>query len=330
MLLKFISDTFTSLLIFSQAIIKLLFSPAGILNKISIVEKKYLIIIPIIFFVTSCEKNVTVEVPVASEEIVVEGKIETDDVAIVLLSHTLPFFGEINTSEILLNSITGATVIVEDDTEVDTLIQLSPLYGIYIGSKIRGVQGKKYKLTVLAEGKTIHAFTSIPQSVKLDSVWWKPDGNRDSLGFAWAHLTDPDSVGNCYRWYAQRINHYTFGPEKGKMKDSTFIPAPGSVFEDKFINTKSFDLSFPRGRFQFSSKEDDSNDEEFFFKRGDTIVLKFCSIDRNHFEFWRTEETQVQNNGNPFGSPAPLSGNIEGGLGIWGGYSPFYDTIIAR
>ena len=330
MLLKIISNTFNLLLIFFQDEIKLLFPKAVILKIIYSGRKKYLIIIPIILFVTSCEKNVTVEVPVASEEIVVEGKIETDDVAIVLLSHTLPFFGEINTSQILTNSITGATVIVEDGTDVDTLVQLSPLYGIYIGNKIRGVEGKKYKLTVLAEGKTIHAFTSIPQSVKLDSVWWKPNGNRDSLGFAWAHLTDPDTLGNCYRWYAQRINQYTYGSEKGKMKDSTFIPAPGSVFEDKFINTKSFDLSFPRGRFQFSSKEDDSNDEEFYFKRGDTIVLKFCSIDRTHFEFWRTEETQVQNNGNPFGSPAPLSSNIEGGLGIWGGYSPFYDTIIAR
>ena len=59
-------------------------------------------------------------------------------------------------------------------------------------------------------------------------------------------------------------------------------------------------------------------------------MVKFCSIDRNTFEFWRTEETQVQNNGNPFGSPAPISGNIKGGLGIWGGYAASYDTIIAR
>ena len=85
-----------------------------------------------------------------------------------------------------------------------------------------------------------------------------------------------------------------------------------------------------RGQFLNSQKEDDQNEESIFFKRGDTIVLKFCSIDRSHFEFWRTEETQVGNNGNPFGSPAPITSNIEGGLGIWGGYATTFDTIIAR
>ncbi len=284
----------------------------------------------IIIFITSCEKNVTVEIPKATEEIVVEGVIETDAVAIVFLSHTLPFFGQINISDILLNSILGATVIVEDGSMTDTLFQITPLYGIYMGSKIHGTPGNKYKLTVIAEDKILHAFTSIPMPVKLDSVWWKPNGNRDSLGFAWAHLSDPDTIGNCYRWYAKRINRYTFGEDIGKIKDSTFIPPPGSVFEDKFINTKSFDLSFPRGKFQFSNKKDDLNDEEFYFKRGDTIVIKFCSIDQSHFEFWRAEETQVQNNGNPFGSPAPLPSNILGGLGFWGGYAPSFDTIIAK
>jgi hypothetical protein len=288
-------------------------------------------LIPFIFLLAliSCEKNVTVEIPEATEEIVVEGIIETGSYARVLLTRTLPFFGEINTSDVILNSVQGATVIVDDGSTTDTLIQI-PGYGIYIGSVITGTIGKEYHLKVLVEGKTISSVTKIPYPVSLDSVWWKPDGNRDSLGFAWAHLTDPDSLGNCYRWYAQRINHYTYGDNAGEIKDSTFIAAPGAAFDDKFINNKSFDLSFPRGSFSFSDKEDDKNDEKFFFKRGDTIVLKFCSIDRSNFEFWRTEESQVQSNGNPFASPQPITTNIQGGLGIWGGYSPSYDTIVAH
>ncbi len=285
----------------------------------------------IVVTLLSCEKNVTVDIPKASTEIIVEGKIEIDTIPFVVLSHTLPFFGEITTSEIFLNSISGATVVVDDGTTRDTLVQIFPDQGIYAGH-IHGVAGRTYSLTVVAEGKTIHAITNIPYPVKLDSLWWKADGNRDSLGFAWAHLTDPDTLGNCYQWYAQRINHYTYGDDIGKQKDSTFIAAPGSSFEDKFINTKSFDFSYARGRFSFSEKEDDELDgeESFYFKRGDTIIVKFCSIDRATFEFWRTEETQVQSNGNPFGSPAPITSNIDGGLGIWAGYAPSYDTIIAR
>lgn len=295
-------------------------------------KKRYICFIysiSFILFLSACEKNVTVEVPKSEQQIVVEGKIETDTFPIVLLSHTLPFFGEINSSNLYINSLQGATVIVSDGIITDTLKQF-PGLGLYSDTLIRGTPGKTYTLKIIAEGKTLHSVTTIPFPVKLDSVWWKVDGNRDSLGFAWAHLTDPDTLGNCYQWFAQRINHYTFGDNIGKEKDSTFIAAPSGAFEDKFINNKSFNISFPRGKFSFSEKEDDLNDEGFFFKKGDTIVVKFCSIDKTNFQFLRTEQTQVQNNGNPFGSPSPIIGNIVGGLGTWGGFAPVFDTIIAR
>src|SRR5205085_2894060 len=114
------------------------------------------------------------------------------------------------TAEIFENTIQGATVIVTDGTLTDTLSQL-PGFGLYISTHIQGAPGNKYSLTVIAEGKTLHAVTTIPNPVKLDTTWWKVDGNRDSLGFAWAHLTDPDTIGNCYQWKAQRINHYKYG-----------------------------------------------------------------------------------------------------------------------
>ena len=278
--------------------------------------------------IVSCEKNVTVEIPQQEEAIVVEGYIETGEFPYVILSKTLPFFGQINTSDVFQNLISVATVFIDNGTQIDTLSSFS---GFYFSTQMRGEVGKTYKLTILANGKTLTAQTTIPNPVKLDSVWWKVNGTRDSLGFAWAHLSDPDTTGNTYRWLARRINRYTYGPNTGEVKDSIFTaPIGGSVFEDKFINGRSFDFNFPRGSLNFSDKADDNNDERFYYKYGDTIVIKFSAIDRSHFQFWRSEETQVGNNGNPFGSPAPVTGNINGGLGIWGGYSTTFDTIIAR
>ena len=298
-----------------------------------ITQIRYILILIASISLIGCEKNVTVEIPKADEQIVVEGYIETGQYPFVILSKTLPFFGSINTSttSLLANTVTGALITLNDGTTIDTLNQLAGIdYGIYSTVRMRGEVGKTYSLTISVNGKTLKAVTSIPNPVVLDSVWWKVDGQRDSLGFAWAHLTDPDTLGNCYRWFAQRINHYTYGDDIGKIKDSTFIAPQGSVFEDKFFNARSFDINAIRGQFLNSQKEDDQNEERIFFKRGDTIVLKFCSIDRSHFEFWRTEETQVGNNGNPFGSPAPITSNIEGGLGIWGGYATTFDTIVAQ
>jgi len=284
-----------------------------------------------VILLNSCEKNITVEVPSAETEIVVEGYIEAGQNPYVLLSNSLPFFGTISTNFLdqLESTIQGATVTINNGSVTDTLQQF-PGLGLYFSQNMVGEAGKTYSLKVVSNGKTLTATTYIPFPVHLDSVWFKVDGNRDSLGYAWAHLTDPDTLGNYYRWFAQRINHYTYGDDLGKMKDTIFIAPRGSVFEDKFINARSFDFAYNRGKYPNSDKEDDNNDERGFFKFGDTIVVKFCTIDRSHFEFWRTEETQVGNNGNPFGSPAPVLSNITGGLGIWGGYNATYDTIIAH
>ena len=296
-------------------------------NK-TIISILFLSVLAFTFY--SCEKNVTVEIPESEEALVIEGYIETGTPPIVLLTRSLPFFGQINVNAILQNSVLGATVIIDNGTIVDTLDQI-PGYGVYTTTQFVGEIGKTYNLTVIAEGKTLTAVTSIPLPIALDSTWWKVDGQRDSLGLIWGHLTDPDTLGNCYRFFAKRINQYTYGDDFGKVKDSIFYPpAGGSVFEDRYINGKSFDLSFPRGHATNSDKEDDNNDENFFFKRGDTMIVKFCTIDRSHFEFWRTEESQVSSNGNPFGSPQPVRSNISGGLGIWGGYSTTFDTVIAQ
>jgi hypothetical protein len=288
-------------------------------------------VIVIIFCFTSCEKNISVEVPHAESEIVVEGYIETGEHPSVILSNSLPFFGTISTNilDLLQYTIKGATVTINNGSVTDTLKDFLNI-GYYLAPNMIGEAGKTYLLKISTGEKILSASTFIPPSIHLDSVWFKVDGNRDSLGYAWAHLTDPDTLGNYYRWFAKRINHYTYGGLTGRIKDTAFIAPRGSVFEDKFINGRSFDFAYNRGSFPNSEKEDDNNDEEGFFKKGDTVVVKFCTIDRAHFEFWRTEETQAGNNGNPFGSPAPVTSNIIGGLGIWGGYNATYDTIIAE
>lgn len=285
-------------------------------------------VICVILF-SSCEKNVTVDIPQVESKVVVEGYVETGKNPVVVLSNTLPFFGSISTNNLLQYTIKGATVTVDNGTIVDTLRDFLNI-GVYFSFNMIGEAGKVYSLRIVTNGTVLTATTSVPHPVKLDRVWFKVDGTRDSLGFIWAHLTDPDTLGNNYRWFAQRINHYTYGDLIGKMKDTSFVTPRGSVFEDKFFNGKSFDFGYNRGSIPNSAKEDDNNDERNFFKRGDTVVVKFCSIDYPHFLFWRTEETQMNSNGNPFGSPAPVESNIHGGLGIWGGYAATFDTVIAR
>ena len=194
-------------------------------------------------------------------------------------------------------------------------------YCIYstLNPQLFGVLGKTYTLNILAEGKSYYSKTKIPFPVPLDSLWFKPE--KDSLGFVWATLDEPDTMGNCYRWFAKRLG-----------KDKSFIAPIGSAFEDQFINNTRFDFAYFRGSVPGSEREDDNNVEAGFFKIGDSIVVKFCSTDKSVYKFFRTYETNISNGGNPFASPSVVESNIIGDnvLGVWAGYGPFIDTLIIK
>lgn len=275
----------------------------------------------LLLLITSCEKDITVDLPQAEEKIVVEGYIEVGKNAFVLISKTASYFAPFDSASLLDYGVKNATVIISNGTVTDTLIQLSPEYGyLYISQFMMGEIGKDYSLKIITEdGKELSSTTHIYPPIPLDSIWFKVQPDKDSLGYVWAHLTDPDTLGNVYRWFAKRIG-----------EDDDFIAPLGSVFEDKFINGQSFDFAYNRGQLPNSTAEDDNNDEEGYFKYGDTIVVKFCATTMDAFEFWRAAETQSSNNGNPFSTTTYLESNITGGIGIFEGYSAAYDTVIAK
>lgn len=300
----------------------------------------------------SCEKTIEIDIPDAPSQIVVDGYIESEGFPVVVLTRTTPYFEETGANELYENFVHDAVVSIEVDgtvyplTEVctdqipDSLLALfMELTGIVIepGSGINyclytdlsfslvGEAGKSYTLNAEAEGNILSAKTSIPNIVSLDSVWFQVEGNLDSLGYAWATLSDPDTVGNAYRWSARRINHY---PD-GSIKDPVFIPPFNSATDDQFFNGLTFEFSSTRGMLPYSDKTDDNNEEAFFFKTGDTIAVKGMSIDIATFQFLRSYYTDLANQGSPFASPASLKTNVTGGIGIWAGYGVYNDTIYA-
>jgi len=109
-----------------------------------------------------------------------------------------------------------------------------------------------------------------------------------------------------------------------------FIAPSGSVFEDKFINGKAFDFAYNRGHLPNSTASEDENEEAGFYKTGDTIMVKFCTITEESYKFWRQAESQAGSSGSPFGSPAVFPTNIKGGIGIFEAFNPTFYTVIAK
>ena len=305
---------------------------------------------------TSCEKDIDVDLPEVPEQFVVEGTIEPGSPPFVILTRTQGWFEPMSPSSLAGIFVGGANVTVDNgdgpialdhvctgSLTPEQLVLVSDLTGldplllqvadicVYATANpaVFGEAGRTYQLRVEAENKVLTSTTTIPHPVPLDSVWFKlalvrPDD--DSLGFAWCRLTDPDTTGNYYRWMARRVSHRADGSEE----DPFYISPFGTTFDDRYLNGLSVDLNTIRGRAPFSDRPEDENEEAGFFKTGDTIAVKFLSIGRAEHDFYRSYEENVSSSGDIFGTPVNARTNINGGLGIWTGRGVYADTIICE
>ena len=321
------------------------------------------IIVVLIFCSTiyGCEKEIIIEVPDSEIMLVVEGRIEGDGLSktppFVLLSRSSGYFEVTSIADMENLQVHNAVITVRVDNIdypleeicISNLPQsMQPLVAAFLdigvedlakfnycfytvpaadllsGNYLYGIPGKTYYLTIKSEGITYTSKTKIPDLIPLSSVWF--DASKDdTLGFAWAHLEDPDTSGDAYRWYARRLG-LDF---QGNPKDDGYLPPAGSAFEDEFFNGKSFDFGYDRGHLPGEHENEDPAEVTHYFKSTDTIAIKFCTIDLNVYRFLRVYEIGVNSAGSPFASPSTIPTNIEGGaLGLWAGYGVTYDTIF--
>lgn len=309
-------------------------------------------IIALILSLVACTKDIKVDLPETEPKLVIEGNIETGRPPIVFLTRSQSYFAPTDLAALAAVYITEGTVTVNDGSTTHTLTKvcsgaLAPedlllaaqLTGVdvallasinicaWTSTDLLGEEGRTYILNVEADGKTASATTTIPSIVPLDSVWFKlaqMDAQDDSLGLIWATLSDPDTLGNGYRWFAKRLNQNA----SGSPKDNSFIAPLFSVFEDRYVNGLTFDFQNNRGSQPFSSATDDNNEEAGYFKRGDTVAVKFASLGRKEYKFYESYANNVSSQGDLFSNPSNVFSNITGGLGVWVGYATMLDTVV--
>ena len=80
------------------------------------------IVIIVLLTLFSCERDITVDLPVPEQKIVVEGYIETGQKAIVTLTKTAAFFAPIDSASLLEYLVTDAIVTVSDGTTSEQLV----------------------------------------------------------------------------------------------------------------------------------------------------------------------------------------------------------------
>lgn len=279
---------------------------------------------------SSCEKEVSFNLGPSTEKVVVEGTIESGLPPVVRFSKSIGFFSEINLNTLANTFLHGAVMTVSDGTttvplkEYSIQIDTITFYFYSVDSanpaalQFRGVPGKTYALHIDYEGKTYESSTLIPALNPVDSMWAQPppseeipDGYPNSMEL-FVRYKDPPEPGNKARYFTSR-------------NGQPFLPPLYSVYDDEIINGTTVDVQLDAGFNRMDSL--DFKTYGYFYK-GDTVILKWCSIDDKVFDFWRTLEFSYGSTGNPFSSPVEVSSNVSNGaLGVWQGYGVTYDTL---
>lgn len=265
----------------------------------------------------SCERSIDMDFPEASSQIIVDGWIEQNTGPRVIVTRSLPYFSAVDSASFreLVISKAKVSVSVDSITEVLTLHH-DPGYfppWIYQGFRIKGEVGKTYHLEVELGNKILTASTSIPSPPSIDSLGTINHPVKDTLKQVMIHFTDDPSTDNYYRLFSQ-IRGF----------DDYYKPAYGSVFSDHSFNGSA--VSFPL----FKGYTANQGREDLYFSSGDTVYVKFCTINAAAFQFWKNYQSEQMNSINPFASSSSeIEGNVQGeGKGIWTGYGVDYDKII--
>lgn len=272
-----------------------------------------------LIMLNSCEKELSLNLPDNSGQLVVEGWIEQGKNPQILLSLSAPYFSTIDSSNIRNYAVLGAKVTVTSGSQVEILTlkpstaYFPPYY--YFGTELTGKLNSTYKLLIENQGENYYASTTIPNLVIPDSVWFEKLNPNDTSGLLWVKFTDDPQTSNYYRMLTKRLG-----------KDKHFVPTLTSVFNDQLFNGEQISISLYRGESNILELGKDHS-----FSVGDTIVLKFSSIDKNSYDFWHTIQENRISSANPFAaSEIKVISNIHDGLGSWCGYAAVYDTIIAK
>ncbi len=255
-------------------------------------------------------------------KVVVDGYIEEGNYPIVYLTYSSGYFEPVDSASLQELVLTTAKVEISDgeESEILTLFRNSEVYPpfYYRGTDIRGEAGKTYHIEVTSGEGVYQSSTTIPKHVPLDSVWLETDPENDQLAKLWISFSDDSDEENFYRNFVRVRN-----------ESEKFFPAYQSTIIDRVFNGQQYEYPVLQQPDDFLELGD-----EILFQRGDTINVKFCTLDRESFEFWRALEQELYLVGNPFGSSGnDIPGNVSGNLpvlGIWTGYGMDQRTIIFK
>ena len=255
---------------------------------------------------SSCTKDIFV----ASEpQMIVEGWIDADGCPVVILTAAIVVNDEYKDYSDISNYIIKWAKVTVSDGENEVVLtgkasdDYFPPY-IYTTARMRGVAGKKYKLTVEYKDYYAEAETVIPHKVFLDSIVVKPCKNDASLCYLNAYFLDSSSEKNYYKFFTRVYGHEKY-----------YVSSNMAVYDDAQFSNGSTGVTVYPGNTIFDEYKSS------YFNVGSWVDVKFAHIDSAAFAYWEMYRDVVDLSRNymmPYSRNLPS--NVVGAQGYWFGY----------
>lgn len=248
----------------------------------------------ILLALSSCQKEIDVDLNSKSPQIVIEAEISDQPASCkVKLTKTVNF-NETNS----FPAVTGAVVRISDDIgNSEILTETSS--GIYSSSTLQGVPGRTFTLEITSNGKNYIAISKMPEPTNIDTL--KVENSFfGSDRFVNVEFQDSAGIENYYR-IIQEVN--------GIAKTNIFLAS--DYLQDGDLLSQ---ILFSRGSDSLVS--------------GDSVAVLLQSIDKGVYEYFRTL-SELSYGGGQTTTPAnPLSNFTNGALGYFNAYSVRSKTIV--
>lgn len=248
--------------------------------------KKIILAIVVIAF-TSCEDVVDVEVQDGPTRLVVEASLNWEkgtagNEQTIRLSESSPFFSKGTVTE-----VTGASVVVTNDTSGDEFVFADQGNGEYLSTTFEPVLGQSYSLRIEHDGEIYTATETMTPVTDITDIFQKrEEGFNDEELEVHIVFTDPEEEGNNYLFKFQREGDLLPGLEVG---------------EDRFLNGNEIDWWYE------IEEDEDENIEPF--QPGDVLQIEMYGISRPYYDYIKILVEQLGGTDLFDSTPVAVKGN---------------------
>ncbi len=249
-----------------------------------------------VFIFSSCEKIINPELKNSEPRLVIEGAVDdAGNPAKVTIGRSVPF-GQSNT----FPKVSGATVTITDNLG-NSFVLTETTTGTYTNNNLEAVVGRTYSLSVVLNGKTYTAVSTVPRKMALKEL-----------------VIDADLVSGAP------------GSELSKVVNTIYDDLPG--FGDHAQVVQTINGKHDRRTHVVDDFYNDGGSLPFYIspgniklKKGDVVQHELRFIDRHVYRY--LSAIQIINDGNTI--PDNPASNISGGvLGFFSAHTSETKSIV--